>query len=81
MADLNDVGLQMVENRLGKIVKPMAFEIIKERDTELFLIRALNNPEVRLQNRLLLRLQITEQVGLNRRRPSEGCILLTFGIN
>lgn len=50
----------------------VALEIVKKRDAELLLVRALNEAQVGLHRLPLVRLEIVEQVGLNRRGECEG---------
>ena len=72
VADLHNLFLKGGKHWLGEGVKPVALEIVKKRDAELLLVRALDEPEIRLQGLPLVRLEIVEQVGLNRRGESEG---------
>jgi len=72
IADLDDVMLQRTQDGLLEFIEPIALEIVKQRDAELLLVRALNEAQVGLQNCLLVRFEITEQVGLNRWGKSEG---------
>lgn len=65
LADLNDTGLQLVENRLGKFVKAIALKVIDQRGAEHCLIRALDESEDWLQDSLLLRLEVAEEVLLD----------------
>ena len=81
VTDLNNLFLKLAENRFSERVKAVALQVIEERDTKLLLVGSLDKPEVRTNDCLLLRLQIIEEVGLNRSWESEGCILRTFWIN
>jgi hypothetical protein len=60
VADLDDVRLQMVQDRLGEIVKSMTLQVIEQRDTKLLLVRAFDNAQVRFQSLLLIGFEISE---------------------
>ena len=62
LAGVNDVSLESVEHWLLEFIQPVTFEIIKERDAKLLLVRPFDEPEIRTQDSLLLRLQVVEQV-------------------
>ena len=61
---LYNVLLQCGQNGLFESIEAVAFEIIKKRDTKLLLIGALDDSQIGLQNRLLVRLEVVEQVRL-----------------
>ena len=64
IADLDDVMLQRAQDGLLEFIEPIALEIVEQRDAELLLVRALDETQIRLQNCLLVRFEITEQVRL-----------------
>jgi len=72
VTDLNNLFLELAENRFRERVETMPFQIIEERDTKLLLVVSLDETEVRLQSSLLVRLQIIEEVTLYRWSPFEG---------
>ena len=64
VADLDDVMLQRTQDGLLEFIEPIALQVIEERNAELLLVRALDETQIRLQNCLLVRFEITEQVRL-----------------
>jgi hypothetical protein len=66
IADLDDVMLQRAQDGLLEFIEPIALEIVEQGNAELLLIRALDDSQIGLQDGLLMRLEIIEQVGLNR---------------
>ena len=65
VADLDDVVLQRAQDRLLEFIQPVPFKVVEQRDAQLFLVRALDKPEVRTEDGLLVGLQIIEEVTLN----------------
>ena len=68
VADLDDVMLKRTQDGLLEFIEPIALEIVEQRDAELLLVRALDETQIRLQDGLLMRLQVIEQVHLDRWR-------------
>ena len=64
VADLDDVMLQRTQDGLLEFIEPIALEIVEQRDAELLLIGALDETQIRLEDGLLMGLEITEQVRL-----------------
>ena len=61
---MDDSFLKHSQYGLREGVETFAFQIVEEAGAEFFLIRALDEAEVRLENCLLVRLQVVEQVRL-----------------
>ena len=61
---MDDSFLKHSKYGLREGVETFAFQIVEEAGAEFFLIRALDDSQIGLQNRLLVRLQVVEQVRL-----------------
>jgi hypothetical protein len=64
IADLHNLFLKSGEHWLREGFQSVALEIVEQGNAELLLVRALNEAQIRLQNCLLVRFEITEQVRL-----------------
>ena len=62
VADIDDVMLQRAQDRLLEFIQPVTFQIVEQRDAQLFLVRPFDEPEVRTEDGLLVGLQIIEEI-------------------
>jgi hypothetical protein len=59
---LDDVSLEPVKDGFRKRFQPVALQVVEERDAQLFLVRPLNETEIRTESLTLCGLQVIEQV-------------------